>query len=1159
MTGEFVGRERELAELQAAVADAVAGRGRLFLIVGEPGIGKTRLATEVEAVALAAGARVRWARGWEGGGAPAFWPWTVLVRALARDSPTAALADALSGGAAAVVQLAPELRERVRDLPPLSPGSVLDSEHARFPLFEATARFLRRLADVQPLVLVLDDLHAADHPSLLLLRFLVSNLHDARLLLLGTSREVEAQPDDERTRLLAAIGRAGHRLPLAGWGEVEVARFVASACAAAAPAVLVGALHRVTEGNPFFVDEIVRLLMADGGGRLPEQFALRIPGSVRAAIRERLRPLPAPCLRALGAAAVMGRDFDLAVMREASGGGGESLLDALGQAEAAAVVVRQPGAPGRYSFAHALIRETLYEDLAPADRDAWHRRIGAAIERVHAADLAPYLEQLAHHFAHAAAAGDAAKAIAYDVRAARRAAALLAFEAAARHYERALQVQALHVPIDHTAQLELRLGLGETQAAAWDLDAARRTFRTAADEARRLLRPDALARAALGFAGLGFGLPRGVVDAEIVALLEEALRLLGERRDALWSRVAVRLAVELHFSAEAERRDELSRLAVDTARRVGDEATLAYVINACHFAVWSSAEHGERLALADEAVRLAERIGDPDLSLQGRTWRLLDLAEIGDSIGFDREFEVYERLAGQRRLPRYLGFTAGLHGLRALWLGRFDEAVARADAAMALGERVGDKAAFMSVAIQIFIARRAQGRRAELEPAARAWADQQPAIPATRCLLALLYTDLEREADARREYERLAGDDFVALQRRNMLHPLVPCLAEVCAYLGDRRRAPILYRQLLPFAGRVMGLGPNVLFAPASHALGTLAALLQQWDDAVRHFECALEEAARMQGPVWLAAIQYDYARYALERGDAGRAGELAASALERARALGMPRLAACAGALQARCADVARSADRRARQAAIGVGSADAPGTPPPANGKDTGGRVLHFPIRSGAHAAANRAAAAHEGVFRCEGEYWTIGYDGHVMRLRNTSGLRYVAHLLRHPQRDFHALDLTAVERAPDAASPSLAPQQIADLGLALGQRRAGEELLDARARAVYKEQLDGLRNQLNEARRFNDRDRAARLQGEIDFVSRELARAVGLRGYARPGSSHAERARLNVTRAIKSALRRIAENQRELGLYLQTTIKTGLYCSYTPDPRLPVRWAF
>jgi hypothetical protein len=911
----FVGRERELAELQAGLRDAMAGRGRVFLIAGEAGIGKTRLAAELQAGIPSGAARVSWARCWEGEGAPAFWPWTVLLRNVGRGLDDARLAAALGTGGAQVAHLLPELRERLPELPRLPAAPGLDTEHARFPLFDAVATFLRRVAEQTPLVAVLDDLQAADHASLLLLSFIARDLHGAHLLIVGTCREGDGEHEAEQGRLLSSIGRAGVRLPLAGWDAAETARFVRAAANADPPPGLVEHLHDLTDGNPFFVDEIVRLLLAEGGGHLPDTLAVRLPNSIRATIHERLRPLTPACTHTLEAAAVIGREFDLPTLRAAIGDDGPGLHEALALAEAASVIVRRRGALPRYGFAHALTREALYESMPSDVRMAWHQRVGEALERLHAGDLGPHLDELAHHFAHAASSDAAEKAIAYDVRAAERASGMLAYEAAVRHLERALHAQALVVAPDAGAILALRLQLGEMQAAAWANDAAKATFQAAAEQARRLGRPQGVARAALGVAGLGFGLPRGVVDGEMVALLEEALRGLPES-DPLWPRVAVRLAVELHFSADVERREALSQAAVAAARQLPDPATLAYVVNARHFAVWDSAEVEERLALADEAVRLAERIGDPDLALQGRTWRLMDLWEVGDVTGFDREYETYARRADARRAPKFLGFAAALRGLRLLWAARFDEVVTHSEVVLELGRRIGDRVAFMSVGIQVFLARRAQGRLAEIEPLVRAWTDQAPAIPATRCMMAVLYLDLGREADARREYELLAADDFVALQRRNVLHPLLPYLAEVAVGLADTRRAAILYRSLLPFAGRNMGLGPHVIFGPASHALGVLACHLGQWADAERHFQNAIDEATRAQGPAWLAAIQCDYGAALRERGETARAEPLLRAAQAAADRLGL-------GPLRARLATLERIAvpQREAARAAAGGG----------------------------------------------------------------------------------------------------------------------------------------------------------------------------------------------------------------------------------------------
>lgn len=1144
----FIGRQRELAELQAGLRDALSGRGRLFLVVGDAGIGKTRLAGELQAGIAAdpalAPVRVSWARCWEGEGAPAFWPWTVLLRHVARGLDDDQLAAALGAGAARVAPLLPELRERLADLP-AEPAPVVDGEHARFPLFEAIAAFLRRVAETTPLVLVLDDLQAADHATLLLLSFVARDLHGARLLLIGTARDGDATSDAERGRLLNAIGRAGVRLPLVGWDGDETARFMHAAAGAAPPPALVEALHALTEGNPFFVDEIVRLLLAEGGGTLPATLSLRLPGSIRATLHERLRPLTPACLHTLEAAAVIGREFDLTTLLAMLDGDPAAVRETLAAAETASVIVRRRGALPRYGFAHALIRETLYESLSSAARMDWHRRAGEAFERLHAADLGPRLDELAHHFAHAATGDAVDKAIGYDIRAAERAAAMLAYEAAVRHLERALRAHGLRRAADPHAELALRLQLGEMQAAAWANKDANATFLAAAEQARRLGRPDALARAALGVAGLGFGVPRGAVDAQIVALLEDALRGLDER-DPLWARVAVRLAVELHFSADAERREALSQGAVVAARRCGDEATLAYVVNARHFAVWDSAEVEERLALADEAVRLAERIGDPDLALQGRTWRLIDLWETGEVTAFDREFEAYQHLSDARRVPKFLGFAAALTGLRLLWAGRFEEAIAHSESVLALGERVGDRAAFTSVAVQVFVARRAQGRLAELEPLARAAAASPASPPAARCMLAVLYADLGRFDEARRELEVLAGDDFVALQRRNVLHPLLPYLAEVVAALGDTRRAAIIHRSLLRFAGRNMGLGPHVVFGPAAHPLGLLAAQLDQWQEAQRYFEQAIEEATRAQGAPWLAAIHCDYGAALLARGETARAAAQLQAARGIAARLGMGRILGRLAMLEAQ--------PQREAEPAVLVAAADS-GRGAPVAAREAPGRVLRFPHKPGSR-PQSRPPGPQEGQFRREGEYWTIGIGADVVRLRDTSGLRYLVELLRQPGTDLAALLLAGVGQPPVDASPAGAARQA---GLAYDQSNEAHALLDEQARVSYKRQLDDLREQRAEAESFNDRDRVAALSREIEFLSRELARAIGLGGRARPGSTRAERARLNVTRAIRSAIRRIAAANRDLGLYFDTTIRTGAFCTYAPDPRVPVVWRF
>jgi predicted ATPase len=462
-----------------------------------------------------------------------------------------------------------------------------DPEEARFPLFDATTTFLVRAAADQPLVLVLDDLHAADMPSLLLLQFLVRELRDAHLLVVGTYRAAEALQTAERAQILSGVARYGHRLPLPGLSESDVARLIAHVAGMAPSHAVVTAVHRITEGNPFFVDEVVRVLVAERA-QLPVDLGtgeLRVPHGIREVIRERLRPLSAPCQRVLIVAAVIGRECDIGILQAACAVPLDQLLDTLNDAVTRGIIAPVPASLARFSFTHALIRETLYAELPVAERLRLHRCIGEVLEQLSAGNPEPRLAELAHHFYQAAPGGDVQKAIDYATRAGGRAAEQLAYEEAAAHYERGLQALTL-APPDEFRQCELLLALGDVQRA-WSSSASKETFQRAADLARGLVRVGTqhaaplLARAALGFADRGLGMPQLSSDPVVVALLEDALAAMGDADSTLRARLLGRLAMEFFFSDVSERSLVLSQRAVETARRLEDPMTLAYTLSSC--------------------------------------------------------------------------------------------------------------------------------------------------------------------------------------------------------------------------------------------------------------------------------------------------------------------------------------------------------------------------------------------------------------------------------------------------------------------------------------------------------------------------------------------------------------------------------------------------
>ena len=431
----FAGREPELSALVAGLDDAVAGRGRLFLLAGEPGIGKSRLAEELLARATDRRARVLVGRCWEAGGAPVYWPWVQALRSYIRESDPDMLRSQLAGGGAELVTILPELREL---LPDVRASQAADSEGVRFQLFESLASFLRRAASCAPLAIFLDDLHAADAPSLLLLRFMAEELADAPIMIVGCYRDTEVEADLAET--LAEISRRSsvHRLALRGLGSADTCRLLELTMGQVPGGELAERVHAETEGNPLFAGEIGRLLASEEppehtGGRLP------IPQGVREAIGLRLRHQSEICRDVLTLASVIGREFGVEALRRASGLEEDELLEALEEAAAARLVADVPGASGRMRFSHILVRDVLYVDLPAPRRLRLHGAIGESLEALYASNLDPHLAELAHHYLEAGSAM-AGKAIEYAERAGDRAAAQHGYEEAARHYTSALRV-----------------------------------------------------------------------------------------------------------------------------------------------------------------------------------------------------------------------------------------------------------------------------------------------------------------------------------------------------------------------------------------------------------------------------------------------------------------------------------------------------------------------------------------------------------------------------------------------------------------------------------------------------------------------------------------------------------------------------------------------
>jgi predicted ATPase len=469
----FVGREAELGSLRSAFDDAHAARSRIVLLSGEPGIGKTRTALEAVGEAQRGGMHVLRGHCREGEARPPLAPWVQVVRAY--------LGNGEPHDAAVVADLAPVVSEIRACLPDLRPP--LEPSAARRRLFEAMGTLLANAASRRPLLLVLEDLHAADATSLRLLASLPSTLSGARVLVLGTYRDTELRRGHALATVLAELAQAPgtQRIRLGGLSDVEVRGLIERLVRGASAELSTAAVQR-SEGNPLFVHELVRLVASAAGG---DGRVLRVPESVRDLIGRRLDTLSPECNGLLGLAAVLGPRFDartLAALAETPPARTRQVLEAAADAH---VLVARPPPTGRYAFAHDLFRGVLYEEMETERRLAAHRRVAALAEH-RAGPSAQRVLTLAHHlFAGARAGADLAKAIAYSRRAAALALSQLAYEDAALHYERALEMLELGAAAD-PERCKLLLDRGDALVRAGDVDAARASFLEAADIARRL-------------------------------------------------------------------------------------------------------------------------------------------------------------------------------------------------------------------------------------------------------------------------------------------------------------------------------------------------------------------------------------------------------------------------------------------------------------------------------------------------------------------------------------------------------------------------------------------------------------------------------------------------------------------------------------------------
>ncbi|MGH9136196.1 MAG: ATP-binding protein [Acidimicrobiales bacterium] len=950
-----MGRERPWRVLADAVERGVHGGGGLVLVTGEAGIGKTAMVASALDLARGAGALVGVGGCWDGEGAPGYWPWVQVLRAVRLGSPVAVWDRARAEAGAGLERLLGEHS---------TPTSDTGGEGGTFAVIDAVTTLLQVVAQDRPLVLAFEDLHWADQASVRLLGVAARQARLGPILLLGTFRddEVAAEDHPRRTDLLELASQAT-RVPLAGLDLDAVAILLTRHGADGAEA-MAGDVHRRTGGNPFFVEQLAQLWAASGT-------TSPIPAGVGAAIERRLARLPAPVAELLVTASVLGARFDPRLLAAVAGLEPTEVGRLLGQARTGGLVAVDPA--GEHRFVHDVVREALHASIGADERRHWHAAAARALAA--APDLAGTraVVQIAHHATLAVPEIPAVEAAALSRAAAEDASARSAHDEAVGHLRRTLAL----LPDAGADRRDLLTLLATEQRRAGLLDDARATFTRIADEASADDDHPTFALAALGLHGLGdaIGVGTGSSDdhGDNVAGLLLAARgrldaddaLDASTRERLAARVLAALArTTVHRIGEDDRAGpvEFTAQAVARARRSGDDPTLAFCMLARHDAVWAPGTAAERLALTEEMAAAARRCGDHELELQAVLLQFVALLEQGDPRSIT-VLEGFFDLEARRQLPRWRYVALSRRATLATFQGRFEDASRWITEASALGERLGEVDRHGVRCDQMWELARLQGDDDTTDTLVATYRDD-PHI-----LVLEFGAAYDRGDIAGAERLRAAFEELGARWPRWAATVWLTLEVQLAVAAGNRERCERLRAEIVPIAdqwgvlgGGVLTRGPMVLWQ------ATLDAALARWDDAIDGFHAAAASAQALGARPWAVQANLGLADTLLARaatGDAAAAVELLDIVRDEAAALGMRRALA--------------EAERLA--AAIPAGD-----------------------------------DAARAGEFVVDGDVWTITFDGVTIRMPDAKGLHDIRTLISRPGREVPVSELLDPSATPE-----------------------------------------------------------------------------------------------------------------------------------------------
>lgn len=950
-TSELVGRSVEIAAVDRAIAALKQGSGHVMMFSGEPGIGKSALARLAMRRAASASISVYCGFAWESGGAPAYWPWTQLLTSLVNEREPAA------------AQVA-GLRQLLAGSDNEPDEAALQPQQARFRLLEAVRRLLNDSANAAPMVVVLEDLHAADSDSINLLHYVARHVVSMPVLIIGTFREIEARAMPAAEALWLTC-RDAEVLQLDRLGEDDVRDYLAAHAEARADDANVEALHRVTEGNPLFLTELIGLISKN------DEVGARLPTSVQQVIRQQIDLLPAETTSLMGAASLLGREFDassLSVMAELEVADVESRLE---PALEAGLLVRTSS--GTIRFNHKLHRDILHHDVDHSDRLLLHRRYADHLQRLIDRGDRNHWEELARHLA---AAGDDRRDAAISAwrQAAKRSITRLAFEDAVGSLQKALNAFGEGPRYQPADRYALLLECAEASLLTGDTRRGFRYCREAFDIAKALEDAGLMSEAALTW---GSAIVVAKVDQDMVAALEECLTRLGDEDTALRARVQARLAGALQPAPDPTVPMDMAREAIALARTCDDERIMYEVLKSAIAALMDFATPDERRPLNEEFGVLAKKFGDVPGRFRSRIRLMIDTCEVADRNAMDAVVDECHDIAERIGLPHYRWRAASARAMQATMDGDFARALSLLDTAQRRADEYGDLEAQVTLPLQQFAilvefdgdgVLTLQQIEARLEDAYAA------GMAGARNFVTPFIASYSEAQDAARAM--LANDQLVERTFRGCDRYSLCRLGEMAIAAGDTDIAGRVYDILLPHADEcaTAGLMGSSCMGPTAWTLGLLAASLGRNDDALLMLRKALSVAESMRASPWIGRINRDLADVARLTGQNGLAAGHEAEAVRLFEKLGL----------------------RPARSVP-----------------QDAGGESL-----------SPRATPSGNFQIRRKGDSYEIRYAGESATLRKSKGLEMLARLLARPDTDIHVLDLSGASavRGQADAGPAL-----------------------------------------------------------------------------------------------------------------------------------------